>query len=264
VDEGRHPVSDAPEVRGGPDPLPDRRSDGVPGRVSVVVPTYREVENIPLLVPRVDGVFRAAALEGEVLIVDDDSRDGTVEVVDAMVRRGLPVRLIVRKDERGLSTAVLRGFDESSGEFLVCMDADLSHPPEVIPRMIEMLRDGQAEFVIGSRYCPGGSTDAAWGLFRWLNSRVAMMLAWPLVRLYDPMAGFFALPRQVYRRGARMNPIGYKIALELIVKCRCRRIREVPIHFADRRLGRSKLNLREQINYLRHLRRLYAHRLSGG
>ncbi len=237
-----------------------------PGRanlVSIVVPTYQEVENIPLLVPRIDQVLREADLAGEIIIVDDDSGDGSVEAVASLTRQGLPVRIIVRRGERGLSTAVLRGFDASAGEHLVCMDADLSHPPEVIPEMVALLDGGRAEFVLGSRFCTGGSTDAAWGVRRWLNSRTAQMLALPLVRLYDPMAGFFALPRQVYLRGRGLNPIGYKIALELIIKCRCRPIREVPIHFTERRLGKSKLSITEQLNYLRHLYRLYRFRVCG-
>jgi len=236
-------------------------SPGPAGQVSIVVPTYRESENLPLLVPRIDAALRGADLSGEIVIVDDDSRDGSVEAVAALAEAGLPVRIIVRQGERGLSTAVLRGFDESAGEYLLCMDADLSHPPEAIPGMVELLTSGQADFVLASRFCPGGSTDAEWGVFRWLNSKVAQLLARPLTRLADPMSGFFALPREVYARAASLNPIGYKIALELMIKCDCRRIREVPIHFADRRLGQSKLNVREQVNYLRHLRRLYAYRI---
>lgn len=237
--------------------------DGRAELISIVVPTYREAENIPVLVPRIDEATRDAGLKYETVIVDDDSDDGSAEAVASLAERGLPVRIIVRKGERGLSTAVIRGFDESSGRILICMDADLSHPPEVIPRMVRLLRSGQADFVLGSRFCEGGSTDADWGVLRWLNSKVAQILARPLSRLSDPMSGFFALPRSIYQQARGLNPIGYKIALELIVKCPVERIREVPIHFADRRLGRSKLNVHEQLNYLRHLSRLYRYRLLG-
>ncbi len=239
--------------------LPDRQAD----LVSIVVPTYHEVENIPLLVPRVHQAMTAADLAHEMILVDDNSRDGSVEAVAELAAQGLPVRMIVREKERGLSTAVLRGFDEATGAFVVCMDADLSHPPEAIPEMIALLRDGRADFVLGSRFCPGGSTDAEWGLFRWLNSQVAKALAWPLSRLTDPMSGFFALSAETYRGARRLDPIGYKIALELIIKCDCHTIREVPIHFADRTRGKSKLNVTEQLNYLRHLGRLYRYRTLG-
>ena len=118
--------------------------------VSVVVPTYREADNLPLLVPQI-----TAALQSwphEIIIVDDDSNDGTDQVVATLSEQGHAVRLIVRTDQRGLSSAVLRGFFEAKGNVLVCMDADLSHPPEILPRMIETIEEDQAEFVIGSRY----------------------------------------------------------------------------------------------------------------
>jgi dolichol-phosphate mannosyltransferase len=221
-------------------------------RVTVVVPTYREAENLPLLVPRI-----AAAVPGaEILVVDDDSPDDTVAVCEELARDH-PLRLIVRKEERGLSSAVIRGFQEAKGEMLVCMDADLSHPPEAIPALIA----AGGDFAIGSRYVPGGSTDSGWGLFRWLNSKFATLLARPLTTAKDPMAGFFALRREVFERAEQLNPVGYKIGLELIVKCRCWDVREVPIRFSDRQHGESKLNWKQQWNYLVHLRRLYVFRL---
>jgi dolichol-phosphate mannosyltransferase len=143
---------------------------------------------------------------------------------------------------------------------VVVMDADLSHPPEVIPQLIEAL-DGGAEIAVGSRYVDGGSTADDWGVLRWVNSRVASLLARPLTRLRDPMAGFFALRRSTFEAGTDWNPVGYKILLECVVKCDCRRVAEVPIHFVDRAHGESKLTLREQLLYIRHLRRLYTHRL---
>jgi dolichol-phosphate mannosyltransferase len=111
----------------------------VPGKVSVVVPTYREVDNIPLLVPRIAKCMTDECGDYEIIIVDDNSRDGSEEAVQKLAQKGLAVRIIVRTAERGLSTAVLRGFDESKGEYLVCMDADLSHPPEALPDMIRLL-----------------------------------------------------------------------------------------------------------------------------
>jgi dolichol-phosphate mannosyltransferase len=117
--------------------------------------------------------------------------------------------------------------------------------------------DEGADFVIGSRYVQGGSTSDDWGFLRWLNSRVATWLARPLVTARDPMAGFFAVRRSTFEQGREFNPVGYKIALELIVKCGCEKVVEVPIHFEDRRYGESKLTLKQQLLYLQHLRRLY-------
>jgi dolichol-phosphate mannosyltransferase len=114
--------------------------------------------------------------------------------------------------------------------------------------------------VVGSRYAEGGTTSDDWGFLRWFNSRVATILALPLVSIRDPMSGFFAMARPTFERGRDFNPIGYKIALELIVKCRCERVVEVPIHFENRRFGESKLTMKQQLLYLQHLRRLYIYK----
>ncbi len=231
--------------------------------VSIVVPTYREAENLPELIRRTGSVMEAYQPGYEIIVVDDDSRDGTEETIERLVTEGFPVRLIVRREERGLSSAVIKGFQEARGDALVCMDADLSHPPEAIPSMLAHLHAEKADFVIGSRYVHGSSTDESWGVLRWLNSKVATILARPFTSAKDPMAGFFALPRSVLERAAALNPIGYKIGLELMVKSGCQNIGEVPIHFGDRKRGESKLNLKEQFNYLRHLKRLADFKFGG-
>jgi dolichol-phosphate mannosyltransferase len=223
-------------------------------RVTVVVPTYKEVENLPHLISRLAKVREGHGLDLDVLIMDDDSRDGSAELVAA--RSETWVQIVVRTANRGLSPSVLEGMQRAQGDVLVCMDADLSHPPEAIPHMLRKLDEG-ADFVIGSRYVKGGSTSDDWGFVRWLNSRVATMLARPLTSARDPMAGFFALRRSTFAAGHDFNPVGYKIGLELIVKCACERVVEVPIHFEDRQLGKSKLTMRQQLLYIKHLRRLY-------
>lgn len=226
-------------------------------RISIIVPTYREAENLPHLMERIAKVRDRNAQDIELLIVDDDSRDGTVELITSRIETWL--RLIVRTDDRGLSSAVLEGFRQATGDVLVCMDADLSHPPEAIPVMLQRLQEG-ADLVVGSRYVPGGTTAGDSGVLRWLNSRIATVLARPLTSIRDPMSGFFALSRATYASGRDFSPIGYKIGLELIVKCRCQRVVEVPIHFDQRKFGESKLNLKQRLLYLQHLRRLYMFR----
>jgi dolichol-phosphate mannosyltransferase len=191
------------------------------------------------------------------IIVDDDSRDGTDQAVRSLARSW--IRLHVRTSERGLSSAVIAGCRLASAPFVVVMDADLSHPPEAIPAILHELETG-ADFVVGSRYAPGGSTDAAWTLFRRANSWFATLLARPLTKLSDPMSGFFAMRAADFARARDLNPVGYKIALELLVKGPFQAVREVPIHFADRKRGQSKLSLREQARYLVHLGRLYRFR----
>jgi dolichol-phosphate mannosyltransferase len=226
--------------------------------LAVVVPTYREAENIPELTRRLFLVMSKTDIETELLIIDDDSQDGT-ERVCKQLEGEYRIRLITRTVERGLATAVLHGIRESMSRYVIVMDADLSHPPEDVPRIVELLKGG-ADFVVGSRYVKGGSTDAKWGVFRWLNSRVATLLAWGLTNLKDPMAGFFGFPRNILNEATQLVPLGYKIGLEILVKAKCQRVVEIPIAFAERVKGESKLSLKQQLLYLQHLRRLYRFR----
>lgn len=192
----------------------------------------------------------------EVILSDDNSQDGT-EQTAAELARQYPVRLIVRTGMRDLSLAVLDGLRQARGRYLVVMDADLSHPPEQIPAMLAALDTPPTDFVIGSRYVPGGRTED-WGGHRRLNSYVATLLARPLTgRINDPMAGFFALRRETFERAKDLKPIGYKIGLELICRCDCRHVVEIPITFQNRVRGKSKLNFEQQARYLVHLDRLY-------
>jgi dolichol-phosphate mannosyltransferase len=232
-------------------------NDPAEAAIDIIVPTFKEAANLPLLIERLAALRGSHPQRLQLTVVDDDSRDGTIEALKSL---DLPwVRLIVRSGARGLSASVLEGIERTTGNIIVVMDADLSHPPEAIPGMLEELRNG-SDFVVGSRYVEGGVTHDDWGLLRWLNSRLATFLARPFTSIKDPMSGFFALRRETFAHADPLNPIGYKIGLELLVKCRCSRITEVPIAFADRIHGESKLNLREQLRYLRHLRRLFMYR----
>lgn len=224
--------------------------------ISIIVPTYKEARNIESLVGRVKTSLSGSKYAYEIIIVDDNSRDGIEDIIRKLRDENHPVQLIIRREERGLGSAVLRGVLAARGNIFVCMDADLSHPPEAIVTLVSCFDDNDCEFAIGSRYVAGGSTDTEWGAMRWLNSKVATLLARPFTCVKDPMSGFFAVPRRIFDRAEKLCPIGYKIGLELIVKCRCKNVREIPIHFAKRRYGQSKMNLREQVDYLKHLKRL--------
>lgn len=229
--------------------------------VSIIVPTYREVGNIPELVERVFAACWESRIDAELILVDDDSRDGTENLAERL-NRDYPVRLIVRKQDRGLSSAVLEGLRQARGSLFVVLDADLQHPPERIPALVKTLQEGGCDFVTATRYAAGGSIHERWPLGRRWASRLATLAAQPIMPVSDPMSGFFGLTREVWQRGAaQLNPIGYKIALELYVKCGCRRPAEVPIAFGTRRAGESKAGLREGWRYLRHLIRLYLFRL---
>jgi len=228
---------------------------GVP-EVSIIIPTLNEAANLPVLVPQI-----AAALDGrtyEILIVDDNSTDDTAAVCARLAEQYL-LRLIVRtRPHAGLGGAVLHGLQQARGRRFVVMDADLQHPPQKIPGLLAPLERGEADFALGSRYVSGGSMAEKWGPMRRLNSRIATMLARPFAgSATDPMSGFFALNRETFESAERLTPLGYKIGLELMCKCRVQRVAEVPIHFGERQAGQSKLSLREQFRYLEHLSRLY-------
>lgn len=222
-------------------------------RITVLLPTYNERENLAPLAQR---LFTALdPREAELLVVDDNSPDGTAAAAAALAAT-YPVRCLVRRGERGLATAVIAGLRAARGELLVVMDADLSHPPEAIPALLAALDHPAVSMAIGSRFVGGGRVDLHWPWYRRLNSLVARLLARPLTPVRDMMSGFFAVRRRELRLEG-LDPIGYKIALELIVRHGWTRVVEVPITFSERAAGRSKLNLGEQLRYLRHLARLY-------
>lgn len=227
-------------------------------QISIVVPTLNEAENLPPLLQRV-----SAALVGrdyEIILVDDNSRDNTKQVAADLAKQ-FPVRLITReKPDNGLGGAVLHGLHLARGQIFVVMDADLQHPPERLPDLVAPLEreSGAADFVVGSRHVAGASTGENWGMMRKLNSDVATLLARPFAgRTKDPMSGFFAFRRETFENAQRLTPLGYKIGLELMCKCRVQNVQEIPIHFAERTHGESKLSMREQFRYLEHLSRLY-------
>lgn len=224
-------------------------------KLSVVVPTYREAENLPHLARALAAALGECGYE--VIIADDDSQDGTDKICEALAR-DYPLRLLSRKQNPGLAAAVIDGIAAARGELVAVMDADLSHPADKIPEMTALLESGEADFVIGSRYIQSGSVAADWSRVRRLLSWVATLFVRPLVSVRDPMSGFFALKKSAMPGG--LSPVGYKIGLEILVKAGFTRLREVPIHFRDRRYGESKLTIREQVNYLRHLGRLYRFR----
>src|SRR5688500_13432196 len=224
-------------------------------QVSIIVPALNEALNLPPLAEQVAAAMGARTYE--LIVVDDSSTDDTRAVCARLVDR-YPLRLIVREQPKdGLSGAVLRGMSEARGDTFVVMDADLQHPPDRIPALLETL-DAGADFVIGSRYVPGGTTYERWTFLRRINSGAATLLARPFAgRTNDPMSGFFALRRATYEGAQRLTPLGYKIALELMCKGRVRDVREIPIAFGQRALGQSKLTLTQKFRYLEHLSRLY-------
>lgn len=221
-------------------------------KISIIVPTYNEKENIELLIKGIAHAFNHQ--DYEIIVIDDDSPDGAAEAAQSL-SDVYPVKVIKRTTKLGLSSAVLEGFKNSEGEIIGVMDADLSHPPQAIPQFIQVLQDGDVDLVIGSRYVKRGGT-LNWSLKRKIISRGAKILARPLTPLKDPLSGFFFLKREVIEN-VSLNPKGFKIGLELIVKGKYKKAVEIPYTFGDRRYGKSKLVWGEYKNYLSHLVRLY-------
>jgi dolichol-phosphate mannosyltransferase len=224
--------------------------------ISIVVPTLREAGNLPTLIDRIDKALSGRSYE--VIVVDDDSRDGTDRACAELALR-FPVRLIVRTNPiDGLGGAVMLGLGEARGSTLVVMDADLQHPPERLPALVDAVESGRTEFAIGSRHVAGAGVDEHWPWHRRLTSRLASFLARPFAHgVQDVMSGFFATRRDVIERARHVAPRGFKIALELLCKTRTTSVEEIPIRFGVRAAGASKLTTREKFRYLEHLSRLY-------
>jgi dolichol-phosphate mannosyltransferase len=206
--------------------------------ISLVIPTLNEAENIEPLVGR---LAQCRPTLDEIIFVDDGSTDGTRERIRSLIANSA-VRLIERETPSlGLSGAVIAGARAASGDWLVVMDADLSHPPEKIGELLRPLLEDRADIVIGSRYVQGGSTPG-WPLWRKILSRSAAALAYPLTGVHDSMCGFFALPRELL---LELTPAatGFKIAFEALVQGgKNLRVLEIPIAFRDRARGISKMS----------------------
>jgi len=222
-------------------------------RVSVVIPTYNERENVRVLVPRLSEVLQDAGVDYEIIVVDDDSPDGTCEEVDALSRRlGDRVRCVRRRGERGLASAVVEGFRRATGDVAVVMDADLQHPPELVPRLVETLEEADADVVVASRYTRGGGVEG-WSRVRLALSKLATRISWFLVpetrKTSDPMSGFFAV-RLSRLDISRLKPRGFKILVEILARHPCLNVVDVPYVFRRRHSGESKLGVGVAADFL--------------
>jgi len=222
-----------------------------------VVPTYNERDRLPELVRAIFAAYDSAGIYGQLVIVDDNSPDGTGKVADDLAR-DLPILVVHRAGKLGLGTAVVEGFTAAEAEIVGVIDADLSHPPELVPRMLAVMQAERADMIIGSRYIPGGGT-ANWELSRVLMSKFACLIARGLTPVRDATSGFFLMRRE-HARGVTISAGGFKICLELLIRSEPSLVIEVPYVFTGRTVGESKMNLKEAMGYLRQLRDLYAYR----
>ena len=226
--------------------------------LSLVVPTYNERSSIAPLLAELE--LALGSLSWEVVFVDD-STDGTDAIIAAIGNDDPRVRLLHRLVNRGgLSGAVVDGLSVARGSYVCVMDADLQHPPSRIPDMLRAAQAAGADVVVASRYVSGGSTSGLDGPLRQFYSRglrdlSRLMFPRRLRNISDPLGGYFLLQRSVIQ-DTQLRPIGYKILLEILIRCACHTVREVPYRFQPRQHGVSKANLREGLRFLRHLAQL--------
>jgi len=233
-----------------------RENKGEKPMLSIIVPTYNEKGNMEPLLTGLTKTLDEAGIKFEVIVMDDNSPDGTAEEVERLHDSGLSrVRCVVRTENRGLSPAVIDGYKQCRGGVWLVMDADLSHPIEAVPRIYRRIVDDGADICVGSRHCPGGGIED-WPFVRRVISFGAAMLARPLTSCSDPMAGFYAIKPDVID-GVELNAEGFKILLEILVKGVYEKVVEEPIVFRDREIGESKLSSGVMFNYIAHLIKLY-------
>ncbi|MGA2160844.1 MAG: glycosyltransferase family 2 protein [Methanoregula sp.] len=215
--------------------------------LTVIIPTFREESTIGTIIAEVDAIFFRNAIRGEILVVDDNSPDRTIDIVRDLKNQKPNLNLVVRQQDHGLSQSVVEGFRQAQSDIFLVMDADLSHPPALIPVMLAEIRAGN-DLVIGSRYMEGG------GIKKWpLKRRILSMGATFLGRLLfpeirDPVSGFFAVKKSVVEH-APLRPRGYKILLEVLGKGTWKKEKEIPFEFVDRAIGSSKLKGQTIIEY---------------
>ena len=229
-------------------------------QISVIIPTFNESENICNVLESIKDCLPKIDLEA--IVVDDNSPDGTGKIVEEYIKSmkdvaGYSISVIHRRAKEGLSSAILDGLKNSKGDTVIVMDSDMSHPPQIIPKMLETIKQTQCDIVVASRYIKGGAVQG-WPFKRKLMSTVATKIAKKGLGIStdDPMSGFFAFRRKI-TDGVRFDAIGYKMLLELLVKTKGVKIEEIPYTFTDRKFGSSKLDSSTILDYCKSVWKLY-------
>lgn len=229
--------------------------------ISIILPTYNESKNIRGILDHIKKSF-PANLKLETIIVDDNSPDNTAKIAEDYFhsikeKSSHTINVIKRKAKNGLSSAILNGIQESSADTIVVMDSDFSHPPSIIPKLIDAIKQTRCDIAIASRYVSGGSIQG-WSIKRKLMSKIATLIAKKGLGIesHDPMSGFFAFKKNILD-GLKFDALGYKMLLEILVKTKGVKIKEVPYTFTDRELGSSKLDTKIIIDYFKSVWKLY-------
>jgi len=234
---------------------------GENGQISIIIPTYNESENI-IKILRSIGEILPKNVPTQAIVVDDNSPDGTGKLVEDYLKNvkkiaDYTIEIIHRKAKNGLGSAILNGIQHAKGDTIVVMDSDFSHPPQIIPKLIESIKKYQYDIAVASRYIKGGKIQG-WSLKRKIMSKFATLIAKKGLGIdtKDPMSGFFAFKRNIIK-GLNIDAIGYKILLEILVKTRDVNVKEIPYTFQDRELGSSKLTMKTIFDYYRSVWKLY-------
>lgn len=229
-------------------------------KVSIILPTYNESQNIIQILKSIEDHL-PKNLQTETIVVDDNSPDGTGKIVDDYLTlkniANNTIDVIHRTTKSGLASAILKGIQQATGDIILVMDSDFSHPPKIIPKMLESLRKYRSDIVIASRYVKGGNIEH-WTLKRKLMSKIATMIAKSSlgVSAKDPMSGFFLFKKNLLH-DLKFDGIGYKLLLEILVKTKGAKISEVPYTFTNRKFGSSKLDSGIIIDYFKSVSKLY-------
>ena len=227
-------------------------------RISIVVPTYNEKETIISFLEKVTHQISKNNFDAGIIVVDDGSPDGTAELIDKFSKKHTNITLLNRQGKLGLASACIYGFRHTDSPIIGVMDADLSHAPDALPYLLNPLLYNMCDIAVGSRYIHGGRI-LNWPLRRHITSRTACYLGSLLTTIKDATSGFFFFKREVIRE-KDLDPIGFKICLEILVKGDYQTILEVPYTFSDRVTGKSKMGTKEMLLYLQHLYKLYKYK----
>ena len=239
----------------------EQRLDDEKNQVSIIIPTYNESENIINILHSIKEIIPKNILT-QTIVVDDNSPDGTGKLVEDYLKNvkkmaDHTIEIIHRKAKNGLGSAILNGIQQAKGDTIVVMDCDFSHPPQIIPKLVESIKKYQYDIAVASRYIKGGKIQG-WSQKRKLMSRFATLIAKKGlgVNTKDPMSGFFAFKRSIIKE-LNFDAIGYKILLEIIVKTKGVNIKEIPYTFQDREFGSSKLGIKTILDYYKSVWKLY-------
>ncbi|MFP3167409.1 MAG: glycosyltransferase family 2 protein [Candidatus Nanopusillus sp.] len=221
--------------------------------ISIIIPTLNEKENINELVERIKESLND--IKYEVIFVDDGSKDGTIEEIEKLKGKYKNIKIIERKYRKGLSSAFLDGVKNSNGKYIVLMDADLQHPPELLRKMYEKALEGY-DLVIASRYVKGGKIEN-WNIIRELISKTAIFIAYiflpETLKVKDPLSGYFLIKKELLNNFKISDPFSYKVLLDILVKVNYNKLIEIPYTFKERKHGKSKLDKKIIFSYLKQI-----------